>query len=111
MKIFINLISENKYDILISNPPYVKESDKVSPHIKFEPKKAIYANDAGLEYYKHIIKTCKKYLSKKNLIAFEIGCDQGATLSKLAKKHFPKATISLEKDLSGKDRFLFIINE
>ena len=102
---------ENKYDILISNPPYVKESDKVSPHIKFEPKKAIYAKDAGLEYYKHIISTCKKYLNKKNIIAFEIGCDHGEILSKLAKKHFPKGNIILDKDLSGKDRYLFIINE
>ena len=102
---------ENKYDILISNPPYVKETDKVSPHIKFEPKKAIYANDAGLEYYKYIISTCKKYLNKKNIIAFEIGCDHGEILSKLAKKHFPKGNIILEKDLSGKDRYLFIINE
>jgi len=102
---------ENKYDILISNPPYVKESDEVSPHIKFEPKKAIYAKDEGLEYYKHIIKTCKKYLNKKNIIAFEIGYDHGTTLSKLAKKHFPKGIISLEKDLSEKDRYLFIINE
>ena len=102
---------ENKYDILISNPPYVKETDEVSENIKYEPKQAIYAKDYGLEYYKHIIKTCKKYLNKKNLIAFEIGFDQGATLTKLAKKHFPKATISLEKDLAGKDRYLFIINE
>lgn len=101
----------NKYDILISNPPYVKETDKVSENIKYEPKKAIYANDSGLEYYKHIIKTCRKYLNKKNIIAFEIGYDQGEFLSKLAKKHFPKGKITIEQDLSGKDRYLFIINE
>ena len=102
---------ENKYDILISNPPYVKETDKVSPHIKYEPKKAIYANDSGLEYYKHIISTCKNYLNRKNIIAFEIGYDQGEILTKLSKKYFPKGKISIEKDLSGKDRYLFIINE
>ena len=101
----------NKYDILISNPPYVSESDIVSENIKFEPKKAIYANDNGLEFYKHIISTCKKYLNKKNLIAFEIGENHGEELTKLAKRHFPKAKISLEKDLAGKDRYLFIINE
>jgi len=51
----------NKYDILISNPPYVKETDEVDKSIKFEPKKAIYASDYGLKYYKHILSTCKSY--------------------------------------------------
>lgn len=101
----------NKYDILISNPPYVKTTDEVSENIKYEPKNAIYANDEGLIYYKHILSTCKTYLNKKNLIAFEIGYDHGEKLTKLAKKYFPKSKISLEQDLAGKDRYLFIINE
>lgn len=101
----------NKYDILISNPPYITEKDKVDNSIKYEPKCAIYATDLGLKYYKYILSTCKTYLNKKNLIAFEIGDKQGADLKALAKKHFPKSTISLEKDLTGKDRYLFIINE
>ena len=101
----------NKYDILISNPPYVKEDDIVSENIKYEPKNAIYASDNGLVYYKHILKTCKNYLNKKNLIAFEIVYDQGNELKKLATKYFPSATITLEKELTNKDRYLFIINE
>lgn len=101
----------NKYDILISNPPYITEKDTVDPSIKYEPKNAIYAPDLGLKYYKHILSTCKNYLNKKNLIAFEIGNKQGKELKALAKKYFPKSTISLEKDLTGKYRYLFIINE
>lgn len=101
----------NKYDILISNPPYITDTDEVSESIKYEPKNAIYAPDLGLKYYKHILSTCKKYLNKKNLIAFEIGDKQGKELKALAKKYFPKSIISLEKDLAGKDRYLFIINE
>lgn len=101
----------NKYDILISNPPYITETDEVSESIKYEPKNAIYAPDLGLKYYKHILSTCKNYLNKKHLIALEIGDKQGKELKALAKKHFPNSTISLEKDLAGKDRFLFIITE
>jgi len=101
----------NKYDILISNPPYITSKDKVDKSIKYEPKQAIYADDTGINYYEHILKTCKNYLNKKNLIAFEIGDKQGKKLTNIAKKRFPKATISLEKDLSGRDRYLFIINE
>ncbi len=101
----------NKYDILISNPPYITLNDEVDDKIKYEPKKAIYTDGDGLKYYKHILFTCKNYLNKKNLIAFEIGDKQGKELKELAKKAFPKSTISLEKDLTGKDRYLFIINE
>lgn len=114
----INFIKENifkfkpvnKYDILISNPPYITEDDEISPNIKYEPKKAIFTND-GLKYYRHIMSTCSNYLNKKNLIAFEIGDKQGKDLKKLAKDFFPKAKIKLERDLSGRDRYLFIINE
>lgn len=114
----INFIKENifkfkpvnKYDILISNPPYITEDDEISPNIKYEPKKAIFTNE-GLKYYRHIMSTCSNYLNKKNLIAFEIGDKQGKDLKKLAKDFFPKAKIKLERDLSGRDRYLFIINE
>ncbi len=114
----INFIKENifkfkpvnKYDILISNPPYITEDDEISPNIKYEPKKAIFTND-GLKYYRYIMSSCSNYLNKKNLIAFEIGDKQGKDLKKLAKDFFPKAKIKLERDLSGRDRYLFIINE
>lgn len=114
----INFIKENifkfkpvnKYDILISNPPYITEDNEISPNIKYEPKKAIFTNE-GLKYYRHIMSTCSNYLNKKNLIAFEIGDKQGKDLKKLAKDFFPKAKIKLERDLSGRDRYLFIINE
>ena len=101
----------NKYDILISNPPYITKKDKTDNSIKYEPQKAIYADETGIKYYEYILSNCKNYLNEKNLIAFEIGDKQGNVLKRLAKKQFPKATISLEKDLAGKDRYLFIINE
>ena len=101
----------NKYDILISNPPYIAYDDIVSPQIKFEPKNAIYVKDDVLKYYKHILSTCKNYLNEKNIIAFEIHENQGNNLKKIAKEHFPKSKITIEKDLSKKERYLFIINE
>lgn len=101
----------NKYDILISNPPYITSKDKVSESIKYEPASAIYADETGINYYKHIISTCKSYLNEKNLIAFEIGNTQGTELKKLAKEYFPEAKIIVEKDLTNKNRYLFIINE
>ena len=101
----------NKYEILISNPPYIKEGENVSPEIKYEPKNAIYSTKDELKYYKHILSTCSNYLTEKNLIAFEIGAKQGKELKKIAKTYFKKGKIIIEKDLTGKDRYLFIINE
>ena len=71
-------------------------------------------NKADINFIKENIfkfKPVTNYLNKKNLIAFEIGDEQGKDLKKLAKDFFPKAKIKLESDLSGRDRYLFIINE
>jgi methylase of polypeptide subunit release factors len=52
----------------------------------------------------------KKYLDDDFIMAFEIGYKQGDVLKKLAKEEFKNATVSVEKDLAGFDRYLFIIN-
>lgn len=101
----------NKYDILISNPPYIDYDEIIDEKCKYEPKMALYAKNRGISFYEYIIKTSKKYLNKKSILAFEIGYKQGAYLKKYAKKYFKDAKITVEKDLAGKDRYLFIINE
>ena len=101
----------NKYDILISNPPYITMDEEVDKSIKYEPKNAIFTEGDGLKYYEHILSNCKKYLNKKNLIAFEIGYKQGKNIKEIAKRNFPNAKIKIEKDLAKKDRYVFIINE
>lgn len=118
-KVDINLIKHNifkykpinKYDVIISNPPYIATNEKIDEACKYEPKMSLYAKNNGLEFYEYIIKNSKKYLKEKNILAFEIGYTQGNYLKKYAKEHFPKAIIKVEKDLSEKDRYLFIINE
>lgn len=101
----------NKYGLIISNPPYLKYNERVDRQVLFEPKKALYAKNNGLEYYEYIIKKASRYLCSKGIIAFEIGYDQGEYLKKYAKSYFPDAIITVEKDLSNKDRYLFIIND
>ena len=101
----------NKYDVLISNPPYVLETDNYNTNIKYEPKSAIFTDGDGLKYYEHILSTSKNYLNEKSIIAFEINENKGKEMIKLAKKYYKKSKIILEKDLAGKDRYLFIVNE
>ncbi len=103
--------TNKKYDLIISNPPYLTDKDEVDESIKYEPKKALYAKDEGLYFYKYIIEFYKRNLKKKSMLAFEIGNRQGDALKNYAKLYYPKAKIIVEQDLSKRDRYLFIINE
>lgn len=108
--IFSNV--NNKYNVIISNPPYIREDEDIMPIVKNnEPHIALYAKDNGLYFYKEILKEAHNYLQKEYIIAFEIGEEQGQYITNIAKQYFPKSKIILEKDLRNFDRFIFIINE
>ena len=97
-----------KYDVIISNPPYISYDEEIEEIVKNnEPHSALYADDEGLYYYKEIIKNVNNYLKEKAIIAFEIGYLQGDKLKEYASNYF--ANVIVEQDLSGKDRYLFII--
>ena len=101
---------EKKYDIIISNPPYIAVDEEVEEIVKNnEPHIALYANNNGLEYYEIILKDVKKHINKPGIIAFEIGMNQGNKIKEIAEKYLKNYDFSIEKDLTGKDRFIFII--
>ncbi len=101
-----------KYDVLISNPPYIAYDEEIMDIVKNnEPHIALFASDNGLFFYKEIIKNAKKNLNKKHLMAFEIGAGQGDDIIEYSKKYFENSKIWCEKDLSGFDRFIFIYTE
>ena len=102
---------KEKYNVLISNPPYVKEDEEIDEETKHEPKIALYAKENGLEYYKIILKKSTIFLDKKNLIAFEIGATQKESIIKLAKEIYPNSKIITKQDLNNLDRYIYIINE
>lgn len=100
-----------KYDVIISNPPYISKNEEIMDIVKNnEPELALYAPNEGLYYYEEILKNCKNYLNKKSLIAFEIGYLQASKIKKIISKYLPNAKVKVEKDLSLKDRFIFIFN-
>lgn len=103
---------EKKYDVIISNPPYIAYDEEIMDIVKNnEPDLALYASDNGLYFYKEIIRNSKNYLKNKSIIAFEIGQNQGNDIKEFAKKYFPNSIINIEKDLQGLDRFVFIITK
>lgn len=107
--IFDNI--NNKYDCLISNPPYIAYDEKIMEIVKNnEPNNALYAKNNGLYFYEEILKNATNYLNEKNLIAFEIGESQGQKIKDLALYYFPNSKVIVKNDLQGRNRFIFIFN-
>ena len=100
-----------KVNILVSNPPYIKEDEEIEKVVyNNEPHLALYAKEDGTEFYRKILKDCSKVLEKKYLIAFEIGETQGIVVRELAYKYLKDIKVEVKKDLSGKDRMVFVYN-
>ena len=98
-----------KYDVIISNPPYIKTNEQIENIVKEnEPHIALYGGIEGLDCYKEILKNINNNLKEKALIAFEIGSTQSQDLIKLINIYLTNIKIILKKDLSGRDRMLFI---
>ena len=102
---------DKKYDVIISNPPYIKKDELIMDMVKDnEPNIALYADDNGLYYYKKIIDNINYLTNDKYLICFEIGYTQGKFIEEYAKDNLSDITVSIEKDYNDRDRFIFITN-
>lgn len=98
-----------KFDVLVSNPPYISYMDKVDELVlKNEPHLALYAENNGLYYYEKIFEYCEKYLNKKYLIALEIGSNQKESILDLINKYFNNVKVITKKDIYNRDRMIFI---
>jgi len=103
-------VLDKKFDILISNPPYIPNSEKVDSLIyDNEPHIALFGGEDGLDFYREIISNANKILKEKAIIAFEHAYDKKEELQILAKQYFPNAKTFTLKDMQNKDRMTFII--
>ncbi|MDN3204269.1 peptide chain release factor N(5)-glutamine methyltransferase [Algoriphagus sediminis] len=105
--IFKEIISLPKLDFVVSNPPYVLESDKLQMErnvLEFEPEKALFVSDDNpLIFYKRIASVSKKLLRNGGKLYFEIHEKFGNELAEiLASEGYE--SIEIKKDLNGKDR-------
>ena len=105
----MSLYKEKKYDVIISNPPYIKYDEEIMDIVKNnEPHLALYAEDEGLYFYKKIIDNIPYIAKEKYLICFEIGYLQSTAIVDIANKYLKDINITIEKDYQGFDRFVFI---
>lgn len=97
-----------KYDLIISNPPYIPLSEKatIQKEVTFDPDLALYTKDEnGLEFYEKISKNAKNYLNKNGYLLFEMGLGQSEDIKQTLEQEGYK-NIQIEKDLAGIDRVI-----
>lgn len=101
-----------KFDILVSNPPYICDNEYVEDIVlDNEPHVALFGGSDGMKFYDIILKDAEKLLNKPNIIAFEHSYSKGKEMLELANKYFPNGKAEIIKDLNGKDRIMIIVNE
>ena len=104
--LFSDLDKNTKFDVIVSNPPYIPVGTELQKEVTFEPSTALFANDNGLEFYEKIIPQSREFLNDNGFIAFEIGYDQGDAVYKLLEQAGFK-NIIIEKDIMGLDRIVY----
>lgn len=101
----------SKYDIIVSNPPYISRSDEVEVGLNVlhsEPHLALFADEDGLAIYRRIGEDSKDYLNDGGKIYLEIGYKQGQSVPNLFRKNFPEKRVRTLKDQFGQDRMVVI---
>ena len=100
--------AEEKFDLIVSNPPYVSASEmcEISPEAEYEPQTALYGGEDGLMFYRAITDNYKNSLNKGGALAFEIGFSQAKAVSEiLAANGFKNITV--KKDIEDRERVVF----
>ncbi|MEZ7616691.1 peptide chain release factor N(5)-glutamine methyltransferase [Streptococcus sp. 27098_8_73] len=102
-----------KFDIIVSNPPYISEADNDEVGLNVltsEPHLALFAEEDGYAVYRKIAEQAGGHLTEKGKIYLEIGYKQGVGVRELFKKSFPQKRIRVLQDQFGKDRMVAVDN-
>lgn len=102
------IMSNKKFDVIVSNPPYVSKDYQINNFVKHEPSIALFAENDGLENYEIIIKNLEKVLNRDGYILFEIGYNQKEAIIDICKKYLNNYEVNAYKDISGNDRMVVI---
>lgn len=98
-------LSQRRFDLIISNPPYIPKGTVLQKEVQFEPKTALFCDGDGTGFYKDIISNSKDYLNSGGYIVFELGQNQANTVKNYFSDYGFK-NIVVKKDLAGIDRVI-----
>lgn len=106
--IFEGTASGEKYDLIVSNPPYIAENgvEEVSPETKYEPETALFGGKDGLEFYRVITENYKGSLKQNGMLCFEVGIGQANNVKEILR-NAGFADIGAKKDLNGIERAVY----
>ena len=102
----------DKFDIIVSNPPYIDRKDEVTMQdnvLKYDPNLALFAEEEGMYFLRKILEQANDYLNENGVIFFEIGYDQKDKIIKLADLNGYSAEVY--KDINGRDRMAFLVRK
>ncbi|ACF07188.1 protoporphyrinogen oxidase [Metamycoplasma arthritidis] len=99
---FSNVKNDERFDVIVSNPPYLNRKNHFAKSLSYEPKIALFAKKSGLFSYMQILKKAKNYLNESGKLIFEI--DQNSAI--FLKQNYPKVIV--KKDINGKDRIAIL---
>ncbi len=102
--IFTCPLGNKKYDVIVSNPPYIPTNalDTLDEYVKKEPQIALDGGNDGMDFYNFLASTCKNNLTDKGKLIFEIGYDQEEKIKLTAEKNGFNCKVT--KDYSGNPR-------
>ncbi len=107
--LFKELDSKDKFDIIVSNPPYIRTDviEMLMPEVKaYEPHLALDGREDGLYFYREIIAQAGAYLNREGMLFFEIGYDQGEEVRQLME-NAGYTEVEVVKDFAGLDRVVY----
>ena len=96
---------QDKFDIIVSNPPYIAHDDKKTIKenvLNYDPHLALFADEEGMYFYRNIIEKSRPYLNEKGIMFLEIGYDQKEKIITLGENN--KFETVVYKDINGRDR-------
>ena len=103
--LFSKVREEEKFDMIISNPPYIPLGTILSDEVNYEPRIALFADENGLRFYREIVEQAPEFLKPNGKLLFELGIDESDAVKSFMEKDFKN--IVIEKDMASIDRVIY----
>ena len=103
--LFSKIRAEERFDMIISNPPYIPIGTELEPELKHEPSVALFAEENGLQLYRKIVSEAPNYLNDGGWLIFELGYGESESVKAFMNEYFEG--VNVEKDLEGNDRIIY----